>query len=294
MKILEVDNLTRDYGSKQGIFNISFEIRKGEIVGFLGANGAGKTTTIRHLMGFLKTNNNVSIFGLDSFNDAAKIQEQIGYLAGEPVFLDNLTGIEFIDLIFRMKKLNNEDYKNELIKYWELNSNTKISKMSKGMKQKVALVIAFMGDAPFIILDEPTSGLDPLMQRKFVHLINKAKQEGKTILISSHMFKEIEHTCDRILMIKDGKLVANENLNELRNNLGKYYELSYAEGHDLSKLTLKYPGSIITGNNLSFTSKDEVKTVLKELVSPSLIDINIRPETLEEVFMKYYGDENYE
>ena len=213
--VIKVINLTKDYGMNRGCFDVSFEVRKGEVFGFLGPNGAGKTTTIRHLLGFSKPQSGgTEIFGMDCWKQPSQIQEHLGYLAGEISFPENMTGWQFIKQIAEMRKVGLERAE-ELCKYFGLKPHGELKRMSKGMKQKTALVIAFMHDADIIILDEPTSGLDPLMQAKFCDLVAKEKKKGKTILMSSHMFEEVEKTCDRVAIIKQGKIIAEVDLKEM-------------------------------------------------------------------------------
>lgn len=292
MKTIEVTGLTKDYGNGKGIFDVSFSVYKGEVVGFLGANGAGKTSTIRHLMGFSKPESGKAfIMGKDCFKDASLIQENIGYLPGEIAFMDNMTGHEFIKFMADMKKIKDGSMGDRLIKYLELDTSVRIKKMSKGMKQKLGIVIAFMQDAPILILDEPTSGLDPLMQNKFVELIKKSKENGKTILMSSHIFEEVENTCDRIVMIKNGKIVADRDLEIIRNDRNKHYEIIFAEKNDAEIFNKKYPESKIDENRIIMTGKDDINRVIKDISEYKIEDITIRHQTLEEVFMKYYGGE---
>ena len=177
MNMIEVQNLTKDYGNNRGIFHLNFSIKQGETVAFLGTNGAGKTTTIRQLMGFVKPQNGIAkINGLDCFQQEEVIQKQVGYLSGEIAFLDeNMTGQDFIKFMSDIKKIENHQRIKQLITYFELDTQIKIKKMSKGTKQKIGLIVAFMQDAPVLILDEPTSGLDPIMQNKFIELIMKEK-----------------------------------------------------------------------------------------------------------------------
>ena len=191
MNMIEVQNLTKDYGNNRGIFHLNFSIKQGETVAFLGTNGAGKTTTIRQLMGFVKPQNGIAkINGLDCFQQEEVIQKQVGYLSGEIAFLDeNMTGQDFIKFMSDIKKIENHQRIKQLITYFELDTQIKIKKMSKGTKQKIGLIVAFMQDAPVLILDEPTSGLDPIMQNKFIELIMKEKSNGKTIIMSSHIFE---------------------------------------------------------------------------------------------------------
>ena len=244
MSVIDIKNLTKDYGDQKGIFDISFFANAGETVGFLGANGAGKTTTIRHLMGFIKPDRGCSeIFGMDCFRRAADIQKRIGYLPGEIAFMDHMSGMDFIRFMAEMKQMKDLTYAGELIDYLELDPKVKLKKMSKGMKQKIALVVAFMQDAPVLILDEPTSGLDPLMQNKFVELIKEERRKGKTILMSSHIFEEIENTCDRIIMIKNGKIVADENMEKIRTGRSKHYEITFSDERSAKMFQGKYPGS---------------------------------------------------
>jgi len=208
MEVIKVKNLTKDYGRQRGCFDVSFSVLKGEVFGFLGPNGAGKTTAIRHLLGFSKPQSGgCEILGLDCWKEPHKVQEHIGYIPGEIAFPSNMNGWQYIKKIAEMRGLKDLSRAEELCEYFQLAAGGEMKRMSKGMKQKVALVIAFMHDSDIIILDEPTSGLDPLMQERFCELILKEKARGKTILMSSHMFDEIEKTCDRVAIIRHGKLV---------------------------------------------------------------------------------------
>lgn len=256
MNVIEINNLTKDFGNSKGIFDLSFSLKQGEVVGFLGSNGAGKTTTIRHLMGFIKADNgSAKILNMDCFKNAYSVQEKIGYLPGEIAFMDNMTGAEFIHFMADMKNITDLQYARELIAYFDIDTKIKIKKMSKGMKQKIGLIIAFMQDTPILILDEPTTGLDPLMQTKFVDLIKKEKAKGKTILMSSHIFEEIENTCERIVMIKDGRLVADENINAMRNKMNKHYEISFSNMEDVFDF-MESDGYIRLKADCSISSKE--------------------------------------
>ncbi len=180
MEIIKINNLTKDYGNGKGIFDVTFTIKKGEIFGFLGPNGAGKTTTIRHLLGFIIPKEKKCIInGLDCNKDIDLIQKKIGYIPGEINLMEEISGIQFIKFMADYRGMKNLERANELIKRFELDPRCKIKKMSKGMKQKVGIVIAFMHDPDILILDEPTSGLDPLMQNEFVNLILEEKNVVK-------------------------------------------------------------------------------------------------------------------
>lgn len=291
MNVIEINNLTKDFGNSKGIFDLSFSLKQGEVVGFLGSNGAGKTTTIRHLMGFIKADNgSAKILNMDCFKNAYSVQEKIGYLPGEIAFMDNMTGAEFIHFMADMKNITDLQYARELIAYFDIDTKIKIKKMSKGMKQKIGLIIAFMQDTPILILDEPTTGLDPLMQTKFVDLIKKEKAKGKTILMSSHIFEEIENTCERIIMIKDGRLVADENINAMRNKMNKHYEISFSNMEDAIHFQELYSSNSYRKNNVVYLlSNQNINHLIRELSKFNIEDINARYQTLEEVFMKYYG-----
>ena len=213
--IISVNGLTKDYGNNQGVFDISFEVAKGEVFGFLGPNGAGKTTTMRQLLGFIKSDHgNCEILGLECWENPDEIQKHIGYVAGEIAMPDNMTGQELIEFVGKLRNIKLKRAK-ELCKYFDINPNKKIKRMSKGMKQKIALVLAFMHDPEIILLDEPTSGLDPLMQEKFCDLILQEKERGKTIILSSHIFNEVEKTCDRVMIIKEGKIITEVNMKDI-------------------------------------------------------------------------------
>lgn len=289
MNVIEINHVTKDYGNQKGVFDISFTVEKGEVLGFLGPNGSGKTTTIRQLMGFIHPDQgNVSILDKDCFQDADIIQKSVGYLPGEIAFMDEMTGDEFIHFIAKLKNINNMQHVNELIDFLELDPRGKMKKMSKGMKQKIGLVIAFMQDAPILILDEPTSGLDPLMQNKFVELIQKAKKEGKTVLMSSHIFEEVENTCDRVIMIKDGKMIANETMENIKNQKHKHYDIVFVNDEEAIDFTKKYSCERHE-NKVSLQYSGDINVLIQQLSQYHLIDFNTRVQTLEELFLHYYG-----
>lgn len=270
-KIIEVEHLTRDYGGGRGVFDVSFQVAAGEVFGFLGPNGAGKTTTIRHLMGFLKAKKGgCRINGLDCFRDREKVQQMLGYLPGEISFFDDMTGVEFLDFVSGYRKDKGESRRKELMDMFDLNPHGKIKKMSKGMKQKVGIVAAFMHDPQILILDEPTSGLDPLMQNRFIELVEAEREKGKTILMSSHMFEEVERTCHRIGIIRAGKLVAMDQVEALREQYMTPYTVTL-ESEEMAKAFAKDFQGVCQGRSVTVSAK----------------------RSLEEVFMQYYGGEEH-
>lgn len=233
MSIIKVDGLTRDYGTGKGVFDLSFSIDRGEVLGFLGPNGAGKTTTIRNLMGFIRADAGVvNIMGMDAWKDRSRIMKDVGYLPGEISFPDNLTGWQFIKLNAELRGMSDFSKANSLIGAFNIDTSVRLKKMSKGMKQKVAIVCAFMHDPLVLILDEPTSGLDPLMQAEFVKLINEEKSRGKCILMSSHIFEEVESNCDRIIMIKEGRLIAAVDPEDIRRSQRKVFKIEFFDEMD--------------------------------------------------------------
>ncbi|GHU71818.1 hypothetical protein FACS1894184_19080 [Clostridia bacterium] len=190
MSVIKIERLTRDYGNNRGVFDLSFTVDEGEAFGFLGPNGAGKTTTIRHLMGFIKPKqDSAAICGLDCWRESDKIQKRLGYIPGEISFFDDMSGTEFLRFTAKYRGTGNTRER-EMLDRFELSPKGKIKKMSKGMKQKIGIVAAFMHDPEILILDEPTSGLDPLMQNRFIELVEHEKKRGKTILMSSHMSRQ--------------------------------------------------------------------------------------------------------
>ena len=295
MSVIDINNITKDYGHGRGVFDVTFAVEKGEVVGFLGPNGAGKTTTIRLLCGFTRPDGGmVSINGMDCFADRSLIQQNMGYLPGEIAFMDDMTGTEFIRFAAKMRHMTDMTRAEELMKLFELDASGKIKKMSKGMKQKIGIVCAFMHSPDILVLDEPTSGLDPLMQNKFVQLILEEKAKGKTILMSSHMFEEVERTCDRTAIIKDGHIVAVEDMDSLRKTRGKTFEITFTSPDAAAAFAAKYklPAAGVSRDVVSVKVRENLPSLLNALSVEPVKDLNVRAQTLEELFMHYYGGEN--
>ena len=294
IEVIEVNHLTKDYGEHKGIFDLSLSIKKGEVYGFIGPNGAGKSTTMRHMMGFSRADNgNVTIKNLDSWQDKEKIKEFTGYLAGEIALPNDMTGLQYLKLISKMRKMQSFDYAEELLKYFKINPNAGIKKMSKGMKQKIAIVATFMHDPDIILLDEPTSGLDPLMQERFIDLVEKEKQNGKTIFLSSHIFDEVSKVCDRVGIVKEGNLIKELDMDSLRNNEEKTYIVKFKDDEDLSKMANLYDDSSIVNEKelLIKVTDSDINEFISDLYNCDLIYLKEKEESLEEYFMKFYeGD----
>lgn len=293
MSVIKVENISKDYGSGRGVFDLSFEVNKGEIFGMLGPNGAGKTTTIRQLMGFIKSDKgSAEILDMECFANRENIQSKLGYLPGEIAFMDEMKGSDFIKFIAEMKSIKNKNRIKELTDLFELDAGRKIKSMSKGTKQKIAIVCAFMNEPEVVILDEPTSGLDPLMQKKFIELILEEKKKGTTIFMSSHIFEEIEKTCDRTAILKDGKLIAIENMEELKSKKNKNFEVVFKTNEEALNFKNKIGFKSEIDNNIVKVSivSNEVNNFIKELSNYNILDINSSSQTLEELFLHFYSN----
>ncbi|MCL2527329.1 MAG: ATP-binding cassette domain-containing protein [Defluviitaleaceae bacterium] len=228
MPVLQIENLTKDYGHNRGVFDVTFNVEKGEVYGFLGPNGAGKTTTIRHIMGFSRPQKGHTLVnGQNSWKHYHQIQRTLGYLPGEIALPERLTGTQFIKMMADLRKMSDMTYTQKLIKHFELEPSGGLKRMALGMKRKLAIVTAFMHDPDILVLDEPTSGLDPIMQDTFIEFIKSEKSRGKTILLSSHIFSEVDATCDKISIIKDGRLVSSFVADDLRHSESKTYKLEF-------------------------------------------------------------------
>lgn len=291
MSVCEIQGLTRDYGKGRGVFDLSFSINQGEVFGFLGPNGAGKTTTIRHLMGFLKPEKGYcTIGGKDCWKDRTDIQKNLGYIPGEMVFFDEMTGTDFLDFMAKYRKVKSNGRTKELLDRFELDARSKLKKMSKGMKQKVGIVAAFMHNPEVLILDEPTSGLDPLMQSRFIELVLEEKARGKTVLMSSHMFEEVERTCSRVAIIKNGRLAALDEVEQLKAAQARKYVVTL-ENEDAAAAFagegLRVSG--VSHNRVTVIVQNNIKELISVMNSYPVTNITTPNQSLEEIFLQYYG-----
>ena len=299
MAKIEVEHFTKDYGHGRGVFDASFKIKQGEVYGFLGPNGAGKSTTIRHLMGFSKPDKgSTKILGLDSFDNYYKFMDKVGYLPGEIALPEGLNGYEFLDMMKRLKNVKDDSYLKHLLEIFELDPSGDTKRMSLGIKRKLAVVTAFMNDPEILILDEPTSGLDLAMQQRFIEFIKEEKERGKTILLSSHIFSEVDATCDRIAIIKDGVIVSEFVANDLKHNSNKNYLIELENKDELEKF--KKSNSKSTKFKIMHEDGDSLLANVDDTNINSLIlaisKVNIKSfshlkETLEDFFMKFYKED---
>jgi ABC-2 type transport system ATP-binding protein len=297
MSVIKVSQLTKKYGKNKGVFELSFDIRENEVFGFLGPNGAGKTTTIRHLLGFSKPQSGMSsILDLNSWEKPKEIQTFLGYLPAEIAFPSDMTGIQFIQYIAKMRGLRSMDKAKQLIAQFELDPSGVIKRMSKGMKQKIGIVCAFMHDPKVLILDEPTTGLDPLMQSVFLDLIKQEKKNGKSILMSSHLFEEIEDTCDRIGIIKQGRLLSLFNTNDIRHIQRKTYKVEFLNQQDFDSMKME----AFTFREVKSEKRQivvdiedaQINELLSALSKRRVKFVSEMKYKLEEYFMGFYKGEN--
>ncbi len=295
MSVIELNGLTKDYGEGRGVFDLELSVGKGEMMGYVGTNGSGKTTTIRNILGFLKpTRGSVSVNGLSSWEHASEIAKSIGYVPGEIAFPDLPTGIDFLKTQAEFLNLKNMDYANELIERLQLDPRANLKRMSKGMKQKTALVAALMNDAPIIILDEPTTGLDPLMRATFLDIIKEEHKKGKTILMSSHSFEELETTCDRVALINDGRIIDVCNMKDITDRPVKEFKTEFNTHEDFERFKKEKFEIIRVQEQYNQVSvrigAAETAKLLKVLKDYDVKFISELPYTLEQHFKKILFD----
>lgn len=287
---IHISHLTKKYGEKKGIFDLSLDVANGEVFGFLGPNGAGKTTTVRHLLGFLSPDaGTCSIAGFDSRTQSHKYKANLGYLPGEIAFFDEMKGDVFLEWMRELRGTK-APRKDELLERFDFDPSGRIKRMSKGMKQKLGLVAAFMDDPQVFILDEPTSGLDPLMQNRFVDLLLEEKDKGKTIFLSSHSFEEVEKTCDRVGIIKDGVLQDLAQIDALKAARRRIYTVYFASD-DMAQTFIE-EGFDVTFHNrhrVDVSIVGDINPLLASLTKYRVTGLDVVSQDLEDIFLGYYG-----
>jgi ABC-2 type transport system ATP-binding protein len=289
--MIDVKGMTLKYPSGKGVFNLTFSVKEGEVMGYLGPNGAGKTTTIRALMGFMQPNSGIcTINGLDCYSNAAVIKQNLGYIPGEISFPSGMNCLEFLKYQCTLRGVKDYTLMNSLIERFELDTKGKIKRFSKGMKQKVGIITAFMHDPEILILDEPTSGLDPLMQNAFIDLVLFEKKKGKTILMSSHMFEEVERTCDNVLIIKDGIVKAQSDVVALKSTKRKGYIVHTTQIDELKAMGYE-THELSDGSCEVYVKGEEIDSLIKKLSKIKINRFDSKAQNLEEIFLGYYGTE---
>ncbi|MFE8697397.1 ATP-binding cassette domain-containing protein [Cytobacillus sp. FJAT-53684] len=290
MAILNATHLTKKFGKFTALDGVNMEVNEGEVYGFIGPNGAGKSTTIRILLGMLKaTKGEAKIFGKDVWSDAVDIHKQIAYVPGDVNLWPTLSGGEVIDLFMKMNGSTNKGKREELIERFNFDPTKKSRTYSKGNRQKVALIAAFASDADLFILDEPTSGLDPLMEHIFQECVLEAKRAGKSVLLSSHILSEVEKLCDRVGIIRQGKMIETGTLDELRHLTRTNLTIQTKEPIPSLKEQKGIHNIEKKDSELTFqVDTDEMDAVIRYIAGFGIVKLESAPPTLENLFMQHY------
>ncbi|MED0659793.1 ABC transporter ATP-binding protein [Bacillus smithii] len=293
MNVIEINHLTKTYGKARGITDISFTVEQGEIFGFIGPNGAGKSTTIRTLLSLIyPTSGNAKIFGKDCIKYAPEIKKDIGYLPSEVFYYDNMKVIDVLKYSASFYRKDCSKRMKELAEIMDLDLNKKIDDLSLGNKKKVGIVQALLHEPKLIILDEPTSGLDPLMQQKFFELLEEENRKGATILYSSHILSEVQRLCDRVAIIKEGKIIKIEKISALHENNYKKFKMETTSKVEKSFFQINGVTNLkVEDNTVSFLFKGNLNDILKKISQIEITNIWVDEPDLEEIFMHYYEKE---
>lgn len=291
--IIEVEKLTKSYGSKRGITDVSFQVGEGEVFGFLGPNGAGKTTTIRILMALLHADSGIAhIAGMDAWDKSVAIKKIVGYVPGEPSLDNNLTGGQILEYFANLRGGVDKKYLKSLIERFDLDTSRKFRQYSTGNKRKVVLIQAFMHKPRVLILDEPTSGLDPLNQQQFDEMVMEAREEGRTVFLSSHVLSEVEKTCTRVGIIREGRIVRIGGVAELKDI--KRYEVTihFAEAVPLEAFSMLDGVSKVEnldgGSAVRIAIQGSADAVIKTAAKYPVVSLTSYEPSLEDVFLGYY------
>lgn len=288
--VIDIQNLTKQYGKQRGIDNVSFSVEKGEIFGFIGPNGAGKSTTIRTLLALIHpTSGSATIFGKDCISEAPSIAQDIGYLPSETFFYEGMTVKELLDYTAKLYKKDCSTRIKELSERLKLDTSRKIRDLSFGNKKKVGIVAGLLHSPQLIILDEPTSGLDPLMQDTFFEILKEENEKGATILFSSHILSEVQKMCDRIAILKEGKVISIQSIHELHASTYKRIQLRTKDSVSEEELSLDGVTEFEQREEeISFMYEGNVSQLIDSLSKLDILDIFIEEPSLEEIFMHYY------
>ena len=294
MNVIETERLTKSYGSHRGIIEVDLVVQEGEVFGFLGPNGAGKTTTIRTFLDLIRPTSGVArVFGIESSADPVAIHRRIGYIPGEFTLYDRLTGGQTIEYFGNLRGGVDRAYRAALIERFDVDPTRKFKEYSKGNKQKIGLVIALQHRPELLVLDEPTSGLDPLIQQSFYALVREAQAEGRTVFLSSHILSEVERTCDRVAIIRDGRLVKVDSVEGLRDLAHHEVELRFVDGVPAEAFE-GLPGVsdiVVSDHVLRMRVSGPITPVVQAAARYELLDFVSREPTLEETFLAQYGHE---
>jgi ABC-2 type transport system ATP-binding protein len=290
--VIETDRLTKRYRDARGIEDVSMSVEAGEVFGFLGPNGAGKTTTIRTLVDLLHpTGGSARLFGLDSRRDSLAIRARLGNLPGDFSYDPRLTGRELVSFLAEVRGVRDLDRAFQLAERFHADLKRPLGELSRGNRQKIGLIQAFFHSPELLILDEPTGGLDPLMQEEFLELVGEERQRGTSVFLSSHELDEVQRVCDRVGIIRDGRLVAVEKVAELTGRTYRHVSLEFDSPIDASEFRRLAGVSelVADGNRISFKVEGALDAVVKAAARHTVHDLEVAHPTLEEVFLTYYG-----
>ncbi|MBU3146586.1 ABC transporter ATP-binding protein [Clostridium sp. CF012] len=290
MNVIEIKKLTKNYGKARGITDVSFNVEKGEIFGFIGPNGAGKSTTIRTLLSLIyPTSGSATIFGKDCVKFGPEIKKEIGYLPSEVFYYDNMKVSELLKYSASFYKKDCSKRITELAEIMDLDLNKKIDDLSYGNKKKVGIVQGLLHSPKLIILDEPTSGLDPLMQQKFFDLLEQENKKGATILLSSHILSEVQRLCNRVAIIKEGKIIKVEKISTLQESNHKKFKIQVKSKIEDNYFKISGVSALdIKGNTISFLFRGNINFIMKKISEIDITNLWIEEPDLEEIFMHYY------
>lgn len=293
MNVIEIKNLTKYYGKARGIIDVSFDVQEGEIFGFIGPNGSGKSTTIRTLLELIHpTSGEAKIFGKDCVKDSAEIMKDVGYLPSEVFYYDGMKVIDLLNYSASFYKKDCSKRIQELSKIMDLDLNKKIDELSYGNKKKVGIVQALLHQPKLIILDEPTGGLDPLMQQKFFDLLKEENKKGATIFFSSHVLSEVQRVCDRVAIIKEGKIIKIEKMSEINDSNYKRFKIDVNQDIDDNYFNVDGVSDLkVNGSIHSFMFKGDINNILKLVSKININNIWVDEPDLEEIFLHYYNKE---
>ncbi len=291
-KVIETHDLTVFYGKHHGISNVNLSVEKGEVFGFLGPNGAGKSTTQRTLLDVIRpSSGSAHIFGMNCQTQGSDIRQRVGYLPGELSLYPNMTGEQFLNLIASINGAKvDKAHRQSLYDRLQLDPKRKMKQYSRGNKQKVGLVSAFMGKPDLLILDEPTGGLDPLVQQTVMELVREVKQDGRTVFFSSHILPEVEAVCDRVGIIREGELIQTSTVDALTKQAFKRLRLELRQTPPKDEFTTIEGVSETSreGNVIDLQVRSNIEQVMQAALKFGLNDLDILPVTLEEIFLAFY------
>ena len=290
--VVETFDLTKLYGSHRAVSNVSLQVQQGEVFGYLGPNGAGKTTTIRLLLDFIRpSSGSASIFGLDARLQSRRIKERVGYLPGDVALYERLTGREMSTFSANLRGGVDGHFVDQLVERLEVEFDRPIHTLSRGNRQKVGLVLAFMHSPELIVMDEPTSGLDPLMQQEFYRMVEEVKGEGRTVFVSSHNLPEVERICDRVAIIRDGELITVEDVSALKARALHQLEFQFASAVP-SAAFAELPGVrdvSVQDGIVRCTVMGKPDALIKAAARYEVVGVKSHDASLEDIFLAYYG-----